>query len=70
MITNTLKKVFNWSEVHLSEVTSYKIHTLVRKLKLYIAEIQSMKIKIRFQNFFRHIAQWKNIMTAKHPTKH
>jgi hypothetical protein len=22
------KKVFNWSEVHLSEVTSYKIHTL------------------------------------------
>ena len=24
-----LKKVFNWSEVHLSEVTSYKIHTLV-----------------------------------------
>ena len=23
------KKVFNWSEVHLSEVTSYKIHTLV-----------------------------------------
>ena len=24
-----LKKVFNWSEVHLSEVTSYKIYTLV-----------------------------------------
>ena len=24
-----LKKVFNWSEVHLSEVTFYKIHTLV-----------------------------------------
>ena len=24
-----LKKVFNWSEVHLSEVTSYKIHTLI-----------------------------------------
>ena len=22
------KKVFDWSEVHLSEVTSYKIHTL------------------------------------------
>ena len=22
------KKVFNWSEVHFSEVTSYKIHTL------------------------------------------
>ena len=28
VITNMLKKVFNWSEVHLSEVTSYKIHTL------------------------------------------
>ena len=24
-----LKKVFNWSEFHLSEVTSYKIHTLM-----------------------------------------
>ena len=23
-----VEKVFNWSEVHLSEVTSYKIHTL------------------------------------------
>ena len=28
-MTNMLKKVFNWSEVHLSEVTSYKIHTLI-----------------------------------------
>ena len=27
-MTNMLKKVFNWSEVHLSEVTSYKIHAL------------------------------------------
>ena len=25
---NWLKKVFNWSEVHLSEMTCYKIHTL------------------------------------------
>ena len=24
-----LKKLFNWSEFHLSEVTSYKIYTLV-----------------------------------------
>ena len=23
------QKVFNWSEVHLSEVISYKIHTLM-----------------------------------------
>ena len=27
-MTNMLKKVFNWSDVHLSEMTSYKIHTL------------------------------------------
>ena len=26
------KKVFNWSEVHLSEVTSYKIHTLMSEV--------------------------------------
>ena len=30
VMTNMLKKVFNWSEVHLSEVTSYKIHTLAQ----------------------------------------
>ena len=28
-----LKKVFNWSEVHLSETTCYKIHTLVANLE-------------------------------------
>ena len=28
VMTNMLKKVFNWSEVHLSEVTSYKIYIL------------------------------------------
>ena len=28
VMTNVLKKVFNWSEVHLSAVTFYKIHTL------------------------------------------
>ena len=27
LMTNMLKKVFNWSEVHLSEMTCYKIHT-------------------------------------------
>ena len=29
-----MKKVFNWSELHLSPVTSYKIHTLVPILEL------------------------------------
>ena len=28
-MTNMLIKVFNWSEVHLAEMTCYKIHTLV-----------------------------------------
>ena len=28
VMTNMLKKMFNWSEVHLSEMTCYKIHTL------------------------------------------
>ena len=28
-----VEKVFNWSEVHLSEMASYKIHTLVYNLK-------------------------------------
>ena len=31
---NMLKKMFNWSEVHLSEMTCYKIHTLVKIMKL------------------------------------
>ena len=29
VMTNMLKKMFNWSEVHLSEVTFYKILTLL-----------------------------------------
>ena len=31
VMTNMLKKVCNWSEVHLSEVTFYKIHTLIQQ---------------------------------------
>ena len=27
-VVPVMKKVFNWSELHLSEVTPYKIHTL------------------------------------------
>ena len=27
-------KVFNWSEVHLSEMTCYKIHTLVSRYRI------------------------------------
>ena len=28
LMINMLKKVLNWSEVHFSEMTCYKIHTL------------------------------------------
>ena len=28
-MTNMLKKVFNWSEVHLSKMTCYKFHTFM-----------------------------------------
>ena len=30
LMINMLKKVFNWSEVHFSEMTCYKIHTLIK----------------------------------------
>jgi hypothetical protein len=33
------KKVFNWSEVHLSEVTSYIIHILVGKISTVFLQI-------------------------------
>ena len=38
-------KVFNWSEFHFSEVTSYKIHTLDKYiiLKKHITEPVSQK---------------------------
>ena len=48
VMTKMLKKVFNWSEVHLSEVTFYKIHTLIdfsKKLEM----IQSANILL-FKN--------------------
>ena len=44
------QKVFNWSEVHLFKVTSYKIHTLVSW------KCSSIEIGILFQNKFQAIA--------------
>ena len=35
LMINMWKKVFNWSEVHLSEMTCYKIHTLVSMNRLF-----------------------------------
>ena len=41
-----MKKVFNWSELHLSEVTSYKIHTLITVI--FVKILRSDKIEIIF----------------------
>ena len=51
-MTNMLKKVFNWSEVHLSEVTSYKIHTLEERefQFVYLCSLLSNTLFIRRQN--------------------
>ena len=50
-----LKKVFNWSEVHLSEVTFYKIHTLVIS---YYNQLTNVTGGLQCQDL-------KNIKTAK-----
>ena len=44
VMTNMLKKVFNWSEVHLSKVTSYKIHTLETAQK-QLNSIETLKLE-------------------------
>ena len=46
-----LKKVFNWSEVHLSEVTSYKIHTLV-VIENWMHKVNSVQ-EVDFTNLHR-----------------
>ena len=45
LMTNMLKKVFNWSEVHLSDVTCYKIHTL-DTLTHWMRSLTSKKLNI------------------------
>ena len=34
---DVIKKVFNWSELHLSDVISYKIHTLINTFLDFLA---------------------------------
>ena len=41
-----MKKVFNWSELHLSEVTSYKIHTLIVRWICKVPYFQRIKSSI------------------------
>jgi hypothetical protein len=36
-----VEKLFNWSEFHLSEMTCYKIHTLVMSLSDLFSETQN-----------------------------
>jgi hypothetical protein len=45
VMTNMLKKVFNWSEFHLSEVTSYKIHTLGYSTKMVFIDYTYSQFK-------------------------
>jgi hypothetical protein len=40
------KKVFNYSELHFSEVTSYKIHTLVPLIETLYDECLSFSFQI------------------------
>ena len=45
-MTNMLKKVFNWSEVHISEMTCYKIHTLISICFCHFGNAPFQKAKI------------------------
>ena len=51
-----MKKVFNWSELHLSEMTSYKIHTLGGGQKnRYLCTLENQKEFISFPFFLFEI---------------
>jgi hypothetical protein len=52
-----MKKVFNWSELHLSEVTSYKIHIL---------KVATFEFKFRFNLLFaKYLSYLKDSMSTK-----
>ena len=42
------KKVFNYSELHFSEATSYKIHTLTGKIKVFGSQIMEERVASLF----------------------
>ena len=49
VMKNMFKKVFNWSKVHLSEVTFYKIHTLA----LWVVTVKNcIRRRIEGENCF------------------
>ena len=47
-MTNMLKKVFNWSKVHLSEMTCYKIHTL----DSFVSKVRASNLTFELQILF------------------
>ena len=59
------KKVFNYSELHFSEVTCYRIHTLRRRLKrkrkqnmtMYL-QIHTVKLCLPCQNWLRWLVAY------------
>ena len=59
------KKVFNYSELHFSEETSFKIHTLV--LKEYI-ERSHIKHLLQFLRYWlNHCIIWKEFLLQGFP---
>ena len=46
-----IKKVFNWSEVHLSEVTSYKIHIFEKKSGVQMLISKSLNVLLVILHF-------------------
>ena len=43
-----IEKVFKWSEVHLSEVTFYKNHTLTVLLSIPLNKLPVWRMRMRF----------------------
>ena len=62
---NMLKKVFNWSEVHLSEMTCYKIHTLVKILSYIIfLFFRYMSQVDKALKAFEYTTEWADLIAA------
>ena len=62
------KKVFNYSELHFSEVTSYKIHTLVTILKALVVRFQLNVTKIWRKVGLPHVSLWWMIWNQEYQT--
>ena len=71
LMTNMLKKVFNWwSEVHLSEMTCYKIHTLTifkNKNKCWKSKLSLNLVRATCNQFFNDtkVSLWTHSFLGK-----